>query len=147
MAGRAVTLGKQQRALLLEASNRPVAIVQPGLDREAIRRRREAAAALERLGLAEIVIAQSPQTASSNRPVKMISLTAIGRELVQTFDDELRRGTRIRWAEKGWRAAYVHHEAEAPPVPVPANDASPRQSSRIWAALTFAAAAILTRAA
>ncbi len=135
---RAVALGRVQRQLLQEATDGPVRVTRSGGRLADNKARHDAAAALVRLGLAETYLTSG---------AKVMELTAIGRELVHTFEDELRRGTRIRWAEKGWRATYAHHETEAPRVPVPANDTSPRPASRLWTVLSVAAAAILSRAA
>jgi hypothetical protein len=84
--------------------------------------------------------------------VKMITLTAIGRQLAHDFEDELHRGTRIRWAQRGWRASYSPlDDASAARVPAPANDVAPSQAlrptSRLWAALTIATATLLLRRA
>ena len=139
---RPVAFGKHQRALIIEASRGPAPLVAPGMSIVEAKRRREAAASLERLGIIIKTGHVAPNRVSHVAPVLAVELTDLGSAILRSFEHELRAGKRINWTAAGWEAAY-----QSAPKRVTAErpDGGVALHVKLWSVVMMAAALVLSR--
>ena len=92
-----VCFGSARRRVLLDAVDGPIQLAEGIHGRSAQHVRREAARALEALGLTRVYLDDGANSWGYCKPLLWVELTELGRSVVATFADAFEHGGPVKW--------------------------------------------------